>query len=66
MNAILILSVAAYLAAGGTNVIDPVVVCLIVMGLSAPFNARRVEQMRRGKEILNRYSPERSRRPLGL
>jgi hypothetical protein len=66
MNAILILSVAAYLAAGGTDVIDSAVVCLIVMGLSAPYYERRVEQMRRGRAILNRYSPERSRRPLGL
>ena len=66
MNAILILSVAAYLAAGGTDGIDSVVVCLIVMGLSGPYHARRVEQMRRGKAILNRYSPERNPRPLGL
>ena len=66
MNAILILSVAAYMAAGGTDVIDGVVVCLIVMGLSAPYNQRRAEQMRRGKAILNRYSPERNPRPLGL
>jgi hypothetical protein len=66
MSAILILSVAAYLAAGGRDVIDSALVCLIVTILSAPYHARRVEQMRRGKAILNRYSAERNPRPLGL
>lgn len=66
MNAILILGVAAYLAAGGTDVLDSAVLCLIVMSLGAPYYDRRVEQLRRGKAILDRYSAERNPRPLGL
>ena len=33
---------------------------------SLPAHARRAEKTQRSKEILDRYSPERSPRPLGL
>jgi hypothetical protein len=54
------------LAVAGSNTVDGSVVCVIAVLASMPYQARRAEQLRRGKEILNRYSPERSSRPLGL
>jgi hypothetical protein len=62
----ILVSVGVFLATGSNDAAAGSVVCLIVVLASTPHHARRVERMRRSKEILNRYSPERNPRPLGL
>ena len=59
-------SVGVFLATGSGGAAASSSVCLIVVLAGMPHHARRVEKMRRGKEILDRYSPERNPRPLGL
>ena len=58
-------SAAVLLIVGGRDMAAVSVVCLTAISCM-PFHARRVERMRRSKEILNRYRPERNPRPLGL
>ena len=61
-----ILTIAAvFLIIGGRDMAAVSIVCLTAISFM-PYHARRVERIRRGKEILNRYSPERNPRPLGL
>jgi hypothetical protein len=55
-----------FLAMSNVDLTDGFLICLIASLASGPFYERRAEQLRRGKEILNRYSPERNPRPLGL
>jgi hypothetical protein len=58
-------SAAIFVIVGGRDMAAVSIACLTaVSGLS--YDARRVEKIRRGKEILNRYCPERNPRPLGL
>jgi hypothetical protein len=57
-------SVAVFLIVGGRDMAVVSVVCLTAISCM-PYHARRVERIRRGKEILNRYCPERNPRPLG-
>lgn len=59
-------SVAIFLVFGGRDISAVSVVYLIILSFSIPYNSRRAEKIRRGKEILNRYCPERNPRPLGL
>jgi len=59
-------SIVAFLAMGDKDVAAMSIFGLVVVLASMPYHARRVERMRRGKEILNRYNPERNRRPLGI
>jgi hypothetical protein len=59
-------TVAVFLTIGSGNAVAGSVICLIAVLASMPYNARRIEKMRRGKEILDRYNPERNPRPLGL
>jgi hypothetical protein len=42
------------------------VVIPLVMILGARYHARQMARMKRGKEILDRFNPERSKHPLGL
>jgi hypothetical protein len=59
-------SAGVFLATGSNGAAEGSVVCLIMVLVGMPYHSRRAEQMRRGREILNRYSPERNPRPLGL
>jgi hypothetical protein len=59
-------TIGVFLAMGSGNTVGGSVLCLIAVIATMPYNARRIEKMRRGKEILDRYSPERNPRPLGL
>jgi hypothetical protein len=63
---VILATVGVFLAIDSGNAVAGSVICLIVVFASMPYNARRIEKMRRGKEILDRYSPERNPRPLGL
>lgn len=65
-SAVILASVGVFLATGSGGAAAGSVVCLIVVLAGMPYHARPIETMRRGKEILNRYSPERNPRPLGL
>lgn len=58
-------SAAVFLIIGGRDMAAVSVICLTAVSC-IPHNARRREKIRRGKEILNRYCPERNLRPLGL
>ncbi len=45
----------------------PVIICLLVIMLSSVgYHAAQRKRMKRSKEILDRYNPERSKKPLGL
>jgi hypothetical protein len=65
-NLVAILSSAAvFLMVGGRDMVVVSVICLTaISGVS--YDARRLERIRGGKEILNRYCPERNPRPLGI
>jgi len=65
-NLMAILTTAAvFLIIGGRDMTAVSVLCLAaISGLS--YDAHRTQTIQRGKEILNRYSPERNSRPLGL
>ncbi len=52
-------SVTVFLIIGGFEMAAVSVVCLTAISFSISDNAGRVERIRRGKEILNRYCPER-------
>ncbi len=44
-----------------------VLAVVILLSVSAAgYRARQSSRMKRGKEILDRYNPERSKKPLGL
>ena len=58
-------SAAVFLVIGGREMAVVSVVCLTAISYM-PHNARRIERIRRGRDILNRYCPERNPRPLGL
>jgi len=63
----LVLLVAAVFVAHDSNDgLADSVICLVAVLVSMPYHDRRIEKMRRGREILNRYGPERNSRPLGL
>jgi hypothetical protein len=56
---------ATFLIIGDRDLAAVSVVALIAISCM-PYHARRVERIQRGKEILDRYCPERKPRPLGL
>jgi hypothetical protein len=58
--------VGVSVATGSAGAAAGSVVCLILVLADLPWQARRIEDARRGREILNRYSSERNARPLGL
>ena len=58
-------SAAVFQIIGGPDMAVVSVIALAAISC-LPYHARRVERIQRGKEILNRYSSERSPRPLGL
>jgi hypothetical protein len=58
-------SAAVFLVIGGRDMAAVSVACLAAISC-VPYHARRVETIRRGKEILNCHCPERNPRPLGL
>jgi hypothetical protein len=58
--------VGVFVATGSTGAAAGSVVCLILVLADLPWHAHRIDDARRGKEILNRYSSERNARPLGL
>ena len=51
---------------GGNEAASGAFFCLLMVVICAPYNVRQQERMRHGREVLDRFSPERSRRPLGL
>jgi hypothetical protein len=59
-------TVAINFVTGGYDTLLGSAFLLLVVLASLPHNRRRGEQIRRRKEILNRYSSERNSRPLGL
>ena len=64
--AIACLTAAFYLIGGHPTSFVPIVVCLEIVIVGSSYHSRQIERMRRGKEILDRYGPERNRRPLGI
>jgi hypothetical protein len=64
--AILGAAAVTFVTAGHSAVSRSVVFLLVVALAGIPHHHRNLEKMRRGKEILNRYSPERNSKPLGL
>jgi hypothetical protein len=59
-------SVGVFALIGGGDAAAGPVVCLIAVLVSMPYHRRRVERMRRCKEILNHHSPDPNARPLGV
>ena len=61
----IITSVTTFLIIGDRDLAAVSVVALIAI-VCTPYHAHRVETIRRGKEILDRYCSERNPGPLGL
>jgi hypothetical protein len=65
--AIFFLALAAMLANGGITAPDgSILVLILLIAVTQPYNVSRSRQLQRGKEILNRHSPGRNPKPLGL
>jgi hypothetical protein len=62
-----ILWIAAQMRAHGSDDAAAfAVICLSAVLASLLYHERHMEKMRRGREILDRYNPERRPRPLGI
>ena len=59
-------SVGIFYLLGGGPLVNGAVICLIAVLVAMPVHLRRVENIRRGKKILGRYSQQSTSRPLGL